>query len=148
MIFPLSYLFNCGEGSQRIAHENKFKLAKVENIFFTRTSWANVGGLPGIALTIQDVGLPLINLHGAPGLDDLFQATSRFIILDHLKVLHVDATEPGAIYEDTVMKVDYVPVMPSTDSTSPDNSRHSPIEEDETANYYNKGSNLWPKKST
>jgi len=63
-----SYLFNCGEGSQRIAHENKFKVAKVEDIFFTRTCWANVGGLPGMALTIQDVGVPTINLHGAFGL--------------------------------------------------------------------------------
>jgi ribonuclease Z len=40
----------------------------VENIFFTRTSWQNVGGLPGISLTIQDVGVPHITLHGPPGL--------------------------------------------------------------------------------
>ena len=63
-----SYLFNSGEGSQRLAHEHKFKLSKVENIFFTRTSWQNVGGLPGISLTIQDVGVPHITLHGPPGL--------------------------------------------------------------------------------
>lgn len=66
--FSFSYLFNCGEGSQRLAHEHRFKLSKVEQIFFTHTSWGNVGGLPGISLTIQDVGVPNITLHGAPGL--------------------------------------------------------------------------------
>lgn len=66
--FSSSYLFNCGEGSQRLAHEHRFKLSKVEHIFFTHTSWGNVGGLPGISLTIQDVGVPNITLHGAPGL--------------------------------------------------------------------------------
>lgn len=63
-----SYLFNCGEGTQRIAHEQKTRLAKVENIFFTRTSWANVGGLPGASLTIQDIGIPELKLHGPRGL--------------------------------------------------------------------------------
>ena len=67
-IIYFSYLFNAGEGSQRLAHEHKFKLAKVEHIFFTKTSWDNVGGLPGISLTIQDVGVPHITLHGPPGL--------------------------------------------------------------------------------
>ena len=62
------YLFNCGEGSQRLAHEHRFKIAKLEHIFITSTSWNNIGGLPGVALTIQDVGIPKISLHGPPGL--------------------------------------------------------------------------------
>lgn len=30
--------------------------------------WKNIGGLPGTALTIQDVGVPEITLHGPNGL--------------------------------------------------------------------------------
>lgn len=30
--------------------------------------WKNIGGLPGTALTIQDVGVPEITLHGPTGL--------------------------------------------------------------------------------
>lgn len=60
------YLFNCGEGTQRLAHEHKMKLAKLEHIFLTSNSWENTGGLPGVALTIQDIGVPEITLHGAP----------------------------------------------------------------------------------
>lgn len=42
------YLFNCGEGTQRIFLQNKLKLAKTKNIFLTRVNWECVGGLPGI----------------------------------------------------------------------------------------------------
>lgn len=62
------YLFNCGEGTQRLAHEHKMKLAKLEHIFITKSSWNNIGGLPGTALTIQDVGVPEITLHGPKGI--------------------------------------------------------------------------------
>lgn len=62
------YLFNCGEGTQRLAHEHKMKLARLEHIFITQPVWRNIGGLPGTALTIQDVGVPEITLHGPQGL--------------------------------------------------------------------------------
>lgn len=62
------YLFNCGEGTQRLAHEHKMKLSRIEHIFVTQPIWKNIGGLPGIALTIQDVGVPEITLHGPQGL--------------------------------------------------------------------------------
>lgn len=61
-------MFNCGEGTQRLAHEHKAKLAKLEHVFITQASWKNMGGLPGTALTIQDVGVPEITLHGPTGL--------------------------------------------------------------------------------
>lgn len=66
--FDSRYLFNCGEGTQRLAHEHKMKLAKLEHIFITQPVWKNIGGLPGTALTIQDVGVPEITLHGPRGL--------------------------------------------------------------------------------
>lgn len=43
------------------------KLSKLEHIFITHPSWENIGGLPGVALTIQDVGVPEITLHGPSG---------------------------------------------------------------------------------
>lgn len=62
------YLFNCGEGTQRLAHEHKTKLARLEHIFITRTSWERTGGLPGLSLTLQDTGVPNLTLHGPDGL--------------------------------------------------------------------------------
>jgi hypothetical protein len=78
------YLFNCGEGTQRLAHEHKMKLAKLEHIFITQPTWANLGGLPGAALTIQDVGVPEITLHGPEGLVCCFQTNQPIFNLELL----------------------------------------------------------------
>lgn len=44
------------------------KLSKLEHIFITHPTWENIGGLPGVSLTIQDVGVPQITMHGPPGI--------------------------------------------------------------------------------
>lgn len=59
-------MFNCGEGTQRLAHEHKTKLTRLEHIFVTQNNWKCTGGLPGLSLTIQDAGVPNISLHGPP----------------------------------------------------------------------------------
>lgn len=103
------YLFNCGEGTQRLAHEHKMKLSKLEHIFITHPSWENVGGLPGVALTIQDVGVPEITLHGPVGTDEIFKATQRFVILKDLSV-KMACCSADTHFEDSVMTVRYVPI--------------------------------------
>ncbi|XP_049776088.1 ribonuclease Z, mitochondrial [Schistocerca cancellata] len=123
------YLFNCGEGTQRLAHEHKAKLSKLEHIFITHLSWDNIGGLPGVALTIQDVGVPEIILHGPPGTDEIFSATRRFVVLKDLTVQLADLQNQE--FEDNVMTVKYVPLFEAqlddenkTDITNTFNSRN------------------------
>uniref|UniRef100_A0A1B6FUU4 Zinc phosphodiesterase ELAC protein 2 n=1 Tax=Cuerna arida TaxID=1464854 RepID=A0A1B6FUU4_9HEMI len=103
------YLFNCGEGTQRLAHEHKMKLSKLEHIFLTHPSWENIGGLPGVSLTIQDVGVPQITIHGPQGTDEIFVATRKFVVLRHL-VIKMASCDKNTIFEDNVMKVQYVPL--------------------------------------
>ncbi|XP_073997191.1 ribonuclease Z [Rhodnius prolixus] len=103
------YLFNCGEGSQRLAHEHKMKLSKLEHIFVTQGSWENIGGLPGVALTIQDVGVPEITLHGPKGIEEIFTATRRFVILRNLSIKTADCTKETS-FEDNAIKVKYIPL--------------------------------------
>lgn len=102
-------MFNCGEGTQRLAHEHKTKLTRLEHIFITQRSWSRIGGLPGLSLTIQDAGVPNITLHGPNKLLNVFLAMRRFVILKQLKV---DAPEckQNEFYEDTVLKVRYLPL--------------------------------------
>ncbi|XP_058824529.1 ribonuclease Z, mitochondrial [Topomyia yanbarensis] len=111
------YLFNCGEGTQRLAYEHKTKLSCLENIFITRTSWERIGGLPGICLTMQDVGVPNVTLHGPPGLGELFKAMRRFVVLKDMKV---EAPEYKAedVYDDHVMRLKYVVINREPDSVS------------------------------
>lgn len=72
------YLFNCGEGTQRLAHEHKTKLARLEHIFMTRNVWERTGGVPGLCLTIQDTGVPNLSLHGPPGLVSFITVSELF----------------------------------------------------------------------
>ncbi|XP_050542925.1 ribonuclease Z, mitochondrial [Daktulosphaira vitifoliae] len=104
------YLFNCGEGTQRLAHEHKMKLSKLEHVFITHSDWKNIGGLPGLALTLQDVGVPKIELHGPKGLEELFVATKRFIILRDLKIIE-SKSNPLTQFEDNAMSVNYIPLF-------------------------------------
>lgn len=77
----------------------------------TRTSWSTIGGLPGLCLTVQDAGVPELTLHGPPGLDEMFQATRRFVVLRDLKVNAVETNAKGIEeYDDVVMTVKYVPM--------------------------------------
>uniref|UniRef100_A0A3Q2CC61 Zinc phosphodiesterase ELAC protein 2 n=1 Tax=Cyprinodon variegatus TaxID=28743 RepID=A0A3Q2CC61_CYPVA len=72
------YLFNCGEGTQRLMQEHKLKAARLDNIFLTRLSWENVGGLSGMILTLKDTGVPECVLSGPPQLKNYLHAIKSF----------------------------------------------------------------------
>nr|XP_008102469.1 PREDICTED: zinc phosphodiesterase ELAC protein 2 [Anolis carolinensis] len=72
------YLFNCGEGVQRLMQEHKLKVARLDNIFLTRMNWANVGGLSGMILTLKETGVPKCVLSGPPQLQNYLEAIKVF----------------------------------------------------------------------
>ena len=60
------YLFNCGEGTQRLTSQLSLNkaLAQLEHVFITSKSWKNIGGLPGLCLSVRSAGAPDITIHG------------------------------------------------------------------------------------
>lgn len=102
-------MFNCGEGTQRLAHEHRTKLTRLEHIFITQRSWKCIGGLPGLSLTIQDAGVPKITLHGPPKLNEVYHAMRRFVVLKQLQV-DAPACHSNSFYEDSVLTVHYLPL--------------------------------------
>lgn len=128
------YIFNCGEGTQRLAHEHKYKLIKLEHIFVTSASWNNLGGIPGMLLTIQDAGVPKVTVHGPEGTVEIFDAIKKFVILQALQIEEAkcDVAKP---YTDSVMSVSYVPIAKS--AREEENESFSIGEEVvDTINYY------------
>ncbi|XP_075155770.1 ribonuclease Z [Haematobia irritans] len=107
------YLFNCGEGTQRLAHEHKTKLARLEQIFVTRNTWPTIGGIPGLALTVQDAGVKELSLHGPPYLDNILMSMRKFVVLKNLQLKTVDCTASQE-FEDSVMTVKCLPLYRST----------------------------------
>lgn len=123
------YLFNCGEGTQRLAFEHRYKLLKLNNIFFTTSTWNNMGGLPGVALTMQDTGISEILLHGPKGTSDIFDAIKKFVKLRDITLSEAMYNEHKP-FVDNVMKVQYV-LLTKT-------SKNDPID---NANYYRTNTN-------
>uniref|UniRef100_A0A7M4FYT8 Zinc phosphodiesterase ELAC protein 2 n=1 Tax=Crocodylus porosus TaxID=8502 RepID=A0A7M4FYT8_CROPO len=99
------YLFNCGEGVQRLMQEHKLKVARLDNIFLTRMAWANVGGLSGMLLTLRDIKVPKCVLSGPP---ELLIVSLTPTVLTVLLVAVRPYTEPE--YKDETMTVYQVPL--------------------------------------
>ena len=73
--------------------------------------------------------------------DDLFASAARFIILKNIGVSHVNATSPGAFFEDNVMKIEYVPIIPAIIAGNDRSDSDSPVGEEDTTNYYSNRQN-------
>lgn len=80
------YLFNCSENTQRVCSEHKVRLGKLQNVFFTRLNWQNVGGLPGLAMTLRDMGTPFLRLHGPENLASFDDALSAVLSKENVKL--------------------------------------------------------------
>lgn len=84
------YLFNCGDGTQRLCMENKVKLSKLSGIFFSSLSPKKIGGFPGICSALlwsnQDYRVVFRNVadHLFDGLEilgDLWSSRSMWLYL-------------------------------------------------------------------
>ncbi|XP_033040396.1 zinc phosphodiesterase ELAC protein 2 isoform X3 [Trachypithecus francoisi] len=103
------YLFNCGEGVQRVMQEHKLKVARLDNILLTRMHWSNVGGLSGMILTLKETGLPKCVLSGPPQLEKYLEAIKIFS--GPLKGIEL-AVRPHSApeYKDETMTVYQIPI--------------------------------------
>ncbi|OLY83943.1 Zinc phosphodiesterase ELAC protein 2 [Smittium mucronatum] len=72
------YLFNCGEGTQRLFNENTVKISKLKAIFSTQNSWSHIGGLPGLLLTIGSMGVSNLNVYGPKNIAQTLDASRYF----------------------------------------------------------------------
>uniref|UniRef100_A0A4W4GWW1 Zinc phosphodiesterase ELAC protein 2 n=1 Tax=Electrophorus electricus TaxID=8005 RepID=A0A4W4GWW1_ELEEL len=111
------YLFNCGEGTQRVMQEYKLKAARLDKIFLTRMSWATVGGLSGMILTLKDIGVPECVLFGPPQLEKYLNAIQVFSgPLDDINLSMRACNEPD--FKDDTMTVSQVPIYGETRASS------------------------------
>ncbi|XP_068834978.1 zinc phosphodiesterase ELAC protein 2 isoform X3 [Capricornis sumatraensis] len=103
------YLFNCGEGVQRLMQEHKLKVSRLDNIFLTRMHWSNVGGLCGMILTLKETGVPKCVLSGPPQLEKYLEAIKIFS--GPLKGIDL-AVRPHSApeYKDETMTVFQIPI--------------------------------------
>ncbi|XP_007433954.1 zinc phosphodiesterase ELAC protein 2 [Python bivittatus] len=132
------YLFNCGEGIQRLMQEHKLKVAHLDNIFLTRMNWANVGGLSGMILTLKETRVPKCILSGPPQLQKYLEAIRVFS--GSMKGMEI-VVQPfsGPEYEDETMTVHQVPLVANCEQRIHPDSK-SLIDEDDQKHTSSPGS--------
>ena len=119
------YLFNCGENNWRFCNEHKVKVRRVQNVFLTRCSWKNVGGLPVLSLVQKEseTADPL-QLHGPPELRGFQTASSVFLRKNSF-------TLKSTTYQDKSITIEPVLLHPSSESgLLPPSKRHKDADAD------------------
>jgi ribonuclease Z len=74
------FLFEVGEGTQRLAIEHKVRIGKISAIFLTSAWPCSLGGLPGMLLTVADAGVaPQMDIYGPSNAKQVMSATRHFM---------------------------------------------------------------------
>ncbi|XP_031837822.1 ribonuclease Z [Nomia melanderi] len=110
-----NYIFNCGEGTQRLAQEHRCKLSKIENIFITNFTWQNVGGLTGLLLSMQGYTSE-VNIHSSEEIIEFLSIIQLLACFSKFKFnyIPIDESKP---YKDHVLTVWYIPVYKTSENT-------------------------------
>nr|XP_020651971.1 zinc phosphodiesterase ELAC protein 2 isoform X1 [Pogona vitticeps] len=119
------YLFNCGEGVQRLMQEHKLRISRLDNIFITRMNWANVGGLSGMILSLKEIQIPKCVVSGPPQLQNYLEAIKGFS--GSLKGIElVVQPHSNSEYQDETMSVYQVPIIGKISRDEPRPHPNSP----------------------
>jgi len=118
------YLFNCGEGLQRICYSNKISLVSLRNVFLTHVDWSNVSGIYGLSLTLKDIGCPHIRVHASASLNGLFEASKNALTFD-TGIQCTTADLVGRDFEDRGIHIQPIVIEPKSSISSEDSLRAS-----------------------
>lgn len=98
-----AYLFNAGEGLQRVCSEQHLKMSsKLKHVLLTGLTSGTVGGLPGLMITLSDTGRTNIPVHGPQGCASVLQAAFRFMA----RKAHSTALTESPVGDEVVTVVD------------------------------------------
>ena len=126
------YLFNCGDNTERFCLEHKLRVSKLRNVFFTRTHWDCVGGLPGLVMHMRDSSLSelSLNLYGPQGLVGYDRAIAYVVNKTNLHFnLNVLSESCAIMYKDDDIQV--TGVLLETDSNGGSSASESYSSDDE-----------------
>ncbi|KAJ2080372.1 hypothetical protein H4R24_003113 [Coemansia sp. RSA 988] len=126
------YLFNCGEGAQRLSFENRARMSKLTAVFLTRVDWDCMGGLPGMLLTLADTGARNMTICGGHNLVHALAATRHFVLRSEMGIAAKELRDgdAAAAFQDENITVTPVHVYPdrymvSAQEWGPDESREA-----------------------
>ncbi|KAF0711810.1 Aste57867_5068 [Aphanomyces stellatus] len=98
------YLFNAGEGLQRLCMEHRVRLGKMHHVCLTELNSSTTGGLPGLILTVSDTGKKGLNVMGPTGTKAFMRATRHFLYRPNfaMEVDDLTTSSPPIVQDDTM----------------------------------------------
>ncbi|OTF74446.1 hypothetical protein BLA29_007409, partial [Euroglyphus maynei] len=96
-----NYLFNCGEGTQRmiIEHNKYLKLGKLQNVFFTGTSYENWSGFFGLVLTVAEIKNQF-SFYGSKRFEKIVQMYRQFLqSASRVELEHIVTDSVGTVID-------------------------------------------------
>ncbi|EJS42839.1 trz1p [Saccharomyces arboricola H-6] len=94
------------EGSQRSLTENKIRISKLKDIFLTgELNWSDIGGLPGMILTIADQGKSNLILHYGNDILNYIVSTWRYFVFRFGIDLNDHIMKDKEVYRDNAITV-------------------------------------------
>ena len=90
------FLFNVGEGIQRLCVEYRIKVTKIDTLFITKFCPSNISGIPGLSLTLHGAGKSEINVVSPKGFQNYWDGTQYFMKRSdfHMRIKELDSTVP------------------------------------------------------
>mmetsp|Transcript_1598 Transcript_1598/g.4798 ORF Transcript_1598/g.4798 Transcript_1598/m.4798 type:complete len:708 (-) Transcript_1598:413-2536(-) len=111
------YLFECGEGTQRLCTEYGVNIVtdKLKKIFVSRMDPSSIGGILGLALTVADGGRKAIHIVGPQGLGNLVAQSKSFFCRPNmgLEITEVPSEDHGrerCCFDEPNVLIEAVPV--------------------------------------
>lgn len=140
------YLFNCGENLQRLRTEFRLPLTKLHSVFVTSVSWRNLGGLPGMVMSLRDQGVTSLSIYGSELVEEFAEATRYFVGRKKIKLVtpwctdsegKPQKTEMDNLYKDENLQIKTVQLYSS--------KRSSPLKSDSSDSSSDEGETSSPK---
>ncbi|KAH3671416.1 hypothetical protein WICMUC_004640 [Wickerhamomyces mucosus] len=119
------YLFGKNpEGLQRSFNEQKIGLNSLNTIFLSgELNWENLGGFPGMILTLSDRGNKNLDVyHGNPLLNYVISTWRYFVFRFGMNLNSKILNENNLLFEDDIMKVKAVNLIKSNDEIENESS--------------------------
>ena len=109
-----SYLINCGESTQRLMGQSRFRLSKLKCIFATNISWDSVGGIPGLLLSVSEIEPKLqdLRLLGPKNLTSFLSGSSIFVRRPDMPLSLTEISDSKIVYSDENLSVQAAVVYP------------------------------------
>ncbi|KAK0417708.1 hypothetical protein QR680_013164 [Steinernema hermaphroditum] len=117
------YMFNCPEGSSRFLPQLRLKSLNVSDIFITRASWSNIGGIAGILLS-KERTTEATRLHGPYSVKDYLDCIRPFTDSDFGTSKYPSRVDEHTYdmekFEDHAVIIRYLPLMDLSSTDIPD----------------------------